>query len=368
MYDIILSFLTALAVTYFAIPSVIKVAKVKNLIDIPGHRAAHEEPTPSLGGIAIFTGTVFAITMWTPFKYFAGLQYILCAMMIIFLIGAKDDIMPMSPIRKLGGQFLAASILAIKAEVIITTLYGLFGIYELPYSIGVIFSVFVIVLIINAFNLIDGINGLAASLGILISLVFGTWFFLIERLELATVAFALTGALVAFLKYNYTPADIFMGDTGSMLVGIVCAILANKFLETHDTYFAKTLPEKPFLAIYEMRSVPAIAFGVLIIPLFDTFRVFLTRIIRGQSPFSPDKRHIHHLLLDIGLTHIQATGVLVLVNIFFILLVFCLQNIGTMPLILLVLALAFLLSTLLFLKAKKKRKRRNKKVISSQNQ
>ncbi len=355
MYDIILSFLTALAVTYFAIPSVIKVAKIKNLIDIPGHRAAHINPTPSLGGIAIFAGTVFAITMWTPFRYFAGLQYILCAMMVIFLIGAKDDIMPMSPFRKLIGQFAAAAILALKADVIITTLYGLFGIYELPYWIGLMFSIFVIVLIINAFNLIDGINGLAASLGILISLVFGTWFFLIERVELAMVAFALTGALVAFLKYNYTPADIFMGDTGSMLVGIVCAMLANKFLESHNSYFSQVLPEKPFLAIYEMKSVPAIAFGVLVIPLFDTFRVFMTRIIRGQSPFSPDKRHIHHLLLDVGMSHMQATSILVLVNIFFIILVFTLQGIGTLALILLVLGLAFLLSTILFIKAKKKR-------------
>jgi UDP-GlcNAc:undecaprenyl-phosphate GlcNAc-1-phosphate transferase len=355
MYDIILSFLTALAVTYFAIPSVIRVAQKKNLIDIPGHRAAHEKPTPSLGGIAIFAGTVFAITMWTPFRYFAGLQYILCAMMVIFLIGAKDDIMPMSPMRKLGGQFVAAAILAVKADVIITTLYGLFGIEQLPYWVGLIFSIFVIVLIINAFNLIDGINGLAASLGILISLVFGTWFFLIERVELAMVAFALTGALIAFLKYNYTPADIFMGDTGSMLVGLVCAILANKFLESHNSYFSEVLPEKPFLAIYEMKSVPAIAFGVLIIPLFDTFRVFMTRIIRGQSPFSPDKRHIHHLLLDAGLSHMQGTGVLVLVNIFFIILVFSLQSIGTLALILLVLSLAFLLSTILFVQAKKKR-------------
>jgi UDP-N-acetylmuramyl pentapeptide phosphotransferase/UDP-N-acetylglucosamine-1-phosphate transferase len=355
MYDIILSFLTALAVTYFAIPSVIKVAKVKNLIDVPGHRAAHETPTPSLGGIAIFAGTVFAITMWTPFRYFAGLQYILCAMMIIFLIGAKDDIMPMSPLRKLGGQIAAAAILALKADVIITTLYGLLGIYELPYWLGVIFSVFVIILIINAFNLIDGINGLAASLGILISLVFGTWFFLVERVELAMVAFALTGALVAFLKYNYTPADIFMGDTGSMLIGLVCAMLANKFLESHNSYFSEVLPEKPFLAVYEMKSVPAIVFGVLIIPLFDTIRVFMTRIIRKKSPFSADKRHIHHMLLDIGLTHIQATGVLVLVNIFFIILVFSLQNIGTLLLILLVLGLATLLSTILFIQAKKKR-------------
>jgi UDP-N-acetylmuramyl pentapeptide phosphotransferase/UDP-N-acetylglucosamine-1-phosphate transferase len=353
MYDIILSFITAFAVTYLAIPSVIKIANVKHLIDVPGHRAAHTEPTPSLGGIAIFTGAVFAITMWTPFEYFAGLQYILCGMIIIFLIGAKDDILPMSPRRKLGGQVFAALILVLRADVIITSFYGLFGIYQLPYFVSVIFSVFVIVLIINAFNLIDGINGLAAGLGILISLVFGTWFFLIERVELAMVAFALTGALIAFLKYNITPADIFMGDTGSMLVGFVCAMLAIKFLESHNGYFTEKLLEKPYLEIYKMKSVPAIAVGILIIPLFDTMRVFATRIFRGHPPFEPDKRHIHHLLLDIGLSHIRATLVLVIVNIIFIVLAYFLQEIGTFPLMLLINGLALLLSSMLFYQSRK---------------
>jgi UDP-GlcNAc:undecaprenyl-phosphate/decaprenyl-phosphate GlcNAc-1-phosphate transferase len=357
MYDIILSFITAFAITYIAIPSVIRVAEVKHLIDIPGDRAAHTTPTPSLGGIAIFAGTVFAITMWTPFEYFAGLQYILCAMMVIFLIGAKDDILPMSPTRKLGGQIFAALILVYKADVIITSFYGFLGVEELPYWFSMLFSMFMIVLIINAFNLIDGINGLAASLGILISLLFGTWFFLIERVELAMVAFALTGALVAFLKYNYTPADIFMGDTGSMLVGTVCAILANKFLESHNGYFQEILVEKPFLEVYRMKSVPAIMVGVLIIPLFDTFRVFTTRIVRGGSPFKPDKRHIHHLLLDLGLTHIQGTGVLVVVNIVFVGIVFFLQHIGSLILMLIVLGLATLLSAFLVFAVQNKKKK-----------
>lgn len=353
MYDIVLSFITAFGITYFAIPSVIRVAKVKSLIDIPGDRAAHDVPTPSLGGIAIFAGTVFAITMWTPFRYFSGLQYILCGMMIIFLIGAKDDILPMSPGRKLGGQVFAALILVFRADVIIDNFYGLFGIHALPVWFSIVFSIFVIVLLINAFNLIDGINGLAASLGIVISLIFGTWFFLIERVELAMVAFALTGALIAFLKYNLTPADIFMGDTGSMLVGFVCAMLAIKFLESHSGYFTEKLIEKPYLEIYKMEAAPALAIGVLIIPLFDTFRVFLTRIVRGRSPFMPDKTHIHHLLLDMGLSHVQATGVLVIVNIIFVFIVFALQHLGTFWLMVIIIGLAFLCSTILFLQAQK---------------
>lgn len=359
MYDIVLSFITAFGITYFAIPSVIRVAKEKNLIDVPGDRAAHTDPTPSLGGIAIFAGTVFAITMWTPFQYFAGLQYILCAMVIIFLFGAKDDILPMSPYRKLGGQVFAALILIFRADVIITNFYGLFGIETLPYWFSVLFSLFVIVLIINAFNLIDGINGLAASLGIIISLVFGTWFFLIERVELAMVAFALTGALIAFLKYNITPADIFMGDTGSMMVGFVCAMLSIKFLESHTEYIVNRLAEKPYLSIYKMKSVPALAVGILIIPLFDTFRVFLIRILRRKSPFSPDKTHIHHLLLDIGYNHSQSTVILVFVNIGFIVMSYFLQGLGTLYLLFIILGLAISLSSLLFVQSRKVKRKQS---------
>jgi UDP-N-acetylmuramyl pentapeptide phosphotransferase/UDP-N-acetylglucosamine-1-phosphate transferase len=358
MYDIILSFITAFAITYFVVPSVIRVAKVKKLMDVPGERAAHHTPTPSLGGIAIFAGTVFAITLWTPFQYFANLQYILAAMIIIFLIGAKDDILPMSPSTKLVGQIFVALILVFRADVIINNFYGLFGIHELYEWFSVLFSIFVIILLINAFNLIDGINGLAASIGILISVVFGTWFFLIERVELAMVAFALTGALVAFLKYNITPAAIFMGDTGSMLVGFVCTILAIKCLETHNGYFAEKLIEKPYLGIYKMEAAPAVVIGILIIPLFDTLKVFLTRIIRGRSPFMPDKTHTHHLLLDTGLSHSQATSVLVLVNIVFVLVAFYFQSLGVFALMSIIIVLAIACSSVLFYIASKIRNKK----------
>ncbi len=347
MYDIILSFITAFAVTYFIVPSIIRVAKVKKLVDVPGDRSAHYTPTPSLGGIAIFAGTVFAITLWTPFHYFANLQYILSAMIIIFLIGAKDDILPMSPTTKLVGQIFVAFILVFRADVTIDNFYGLFGIHELYEWFSILFSIFVIILIINAFNLIDGINGLAASIGVVISLTFGTWFFLVERVELAMVAFALTGALIAFLKYNITPADIFMGDTGSMLVGFVCVILAVKCLETHNGYFAVELIEKPYLEIYKMEAAPAIVIGILIIPLFDTLKVFTTRILRGRSPFMPDKTHTHHLLLDTGLSHSQATSVLVIVNIIFILIAFYLQSVGTFWLMMIIIGLAAIGSLIL---------------------
>ena len=210
MYDVILAFITSFALTYLAIPSIINLAIKKNLFDEPGDRKSHQERTPSLGGIGIFAGTLFSIILWTPFSYFGDLQYILCAFIIIFLIGAKDDIDPMSPSKKFLGELFAAGILVFRANIRLTSLYGFFGIYEIPEIASILLSVFTIIVIINAFNLIDGINGLSASLGLLITSVLGVWFLLIGSIEIAIVAFSLGGALMAFLKYNITPAKIFM--------------------------------------------------------------------------------------------------------------------------------------------------------------
>lgn len=319
MYAIILGFLTAFTLTYFAIPSIIGIAREKHLFDEPNARSSHTVKTPSLGGIAIFAGVIFSIVLWTPFNEFGSLQYILCAFLIIFLIGAKDDVSPMSPYKKIIAQVLAASILIYKSDIQLTGLYGFLGMHdELGTVFNTLFSLFVILVIVNSFNLIDGINGLAGSIGALIAAVLGCWFFLIDRVEFAIVAFATVGAVIAFLKYNYTPAKIFMGDTGSLLIGIVCAILIVKFIDINYTLPA----DDP----YKFFSAPAVAVGIIIIPFFDTMRVFITRIIRGHSPFHPDRRHIHHLLIAYGFTHMQATTLLVLFNIFFIVFVFSLHR------------------------------------------
>ncbi len=347
MYDIILAFITAFTLTYFAIPSIIHVANEKRLMDEPGDRHSHTVSTPSLGGIGIFAGMIFSIVLWTPFNVFGDLQYILCAFILIFLIGVKDDILPMSPRNKLIGELLAATILVFKSNVKITSFYGLFGIGDLSDMVAVPLSIFTILVIINAFNLIDGINGLSGSIGVLISVTLGYWFFSTFHNDLAIVAFSLAGALIAFLKYNYSPAKIFMGDTGSLLVGLVCSILAIKFIEFH-----RDLPlDNPFY----MKSVPAVAIGILILPLYDTARVFLTRALKGHSPFYPDRTHIHHLLIDTGLSHMQATYVLVFVNFLFIVMVFKFQAIGTLPLLALTIGLATILSAWLYYFVKKKK-------------
>ncbi len=346
MYDIVLSFVTAFMVTFLAIPAIIKVAKKRKLYDEPDERKSHTSNIPTLGGIGIFGGVIFSIVLWTPFTVFGDLQYILCAFIIIFLIGAKDDIDPISPYTKLLGQIITAVILVVKANVKLTSLYGIFGVYEISEFSAVLLSVFTILVIINSFNLIDGINGLSGSIGTLISLVLGSWFFAVDRIDLAIVAFSLAGSIIAFLKYNFTPAKIFMGDTGSLLIGSVCAILAIKFIEVNNG-----LGSSPFL----VKSVPSVAIGILILPLFDTLRVFITRLLRGKSPLYPDRTHIHHLLLDAGLSHMKATGLLVGVNVCFIILVYYFQNIGTLNLLLLIMVLAVMLSTILYFISKQRK-------------
>jgi UDP-GlcNAc:undecaprenyl-phosphate GlcNAc-1-phosphate transferase len=348
MYDIILAFITAFALTYYAIPSIIRIARIKHLFDEPGERRSHSVATPSLGGIGIFAGVIFSILLWTPFTIFSELQYILCAFVIIFLIGAKDDIDPISPYKKMWGELFAATILVYKANIRLTSLYGLFGVHDIPEWASIPLSIFTIIVIINAFNLIDGINGLSGSIAILISLTLGTWFFMVDRIDLAIIAFALIGATLAFLNYNVTPAKIFMGDTGALLLGLICAILAISFIEYNKELAEVGHPRA-------VASVPAVAFGILILPLFDTLRVFTTRILKKKSPFHPDRTHIHHLLIDSGLTHMQATSILVAVNAAFIVLVYYLQRMGTLNLLILVLVLATFLSTGLYMSVQRKK-------------
>jgi UDP-GlcNAc:undecaprenyl-phosphate/decaprenyl-phosphate GlcNAc-1-phosphate transferase len=337
MVLIILAFITSFALTFVAIPSIIHLSEMKNLMDVPGERRSHTVLTPSLGGIAIFSGILFSVIMWTPFNHFGDLQYILCSFIIIFLIGVRDDIDPISPYKKLAGEFLAAVILVFKANIKLTSLYGIFGIYELPLYVSIILSLFTIIVIINAFNLIDGINTLAGSVSLFICVVLGTWFFMINRLEISLVAFCTAGSVVAFLKYNVTPAKIFMGDTGALLLGLVCCILTILFIEANEV-----LTNSP----YKFPAAPALAVATLIFPLFDTLRVFVLRIIARRSPFSADRNHIHHLLIDLGFTHVKATIIIIFISALFIGIGFSLQNYGNLTILIIIFTVAVILSYL----------------------
>ena len=310
MIELIISLLLAFGITFYAIPAIIYIAEAKHLFDVPDERKIHKKPIPSLGGLGIFAGFIMAMLVTIPFKgNQTSFQYIVASCLVVFFVGVKDDILIITPLKKFLGQFLAAGILVFKGDFILSNMHGLLGIHELSTPLAYCLTIFTIVVVTNAFNLIDGVDGLAASLGSLICMALGVYFTINGNIEYGCLAFSLMGSLLAFLIFNFSPAKIFMGDTGSLILGLVVSILIIKFVE-----FA---PNAPVLAF---QSAPAVGFAVLFIPLFDTLRVFSIRMLQGKSPFTPDRNHIHHILLDKGLSHRMVTLSLVFANLVMIIL------------------------------------------------
>ncbi len=332
MDNILLSAALAFLITFFAIPVIIQIAKDKKLFDEPDERKVHKNVIPTLGGLGIFAGFIIATLMGVPAGITSELQYFAAATTVIFFLGIKDDILVLSASKKFVGQLIAAGIIIKFGGVQITNMHGFLGIYEIPHIASIVVSLFTIIVITNSFNLIDGVDGLAGSLGLLTTLVFGAYFFYAGQLMYAVMAFALAGSTIAFLIYNFSPAKIFMGDTGSLLLGLINSILVIKFINVAGN------PASNF----PIESAPAIGFAILMIPLFDTLRVFGLRILDRRSPFSPDRTHVHHFLLDLGLSHRMVTITCVLVNMAFISIAYFLRGLGTTPLLGILLLSAFI--------------------------
>ncbi len=322
MDNILLSAALAFLITFFAIPVIIQVAKAKKLFDEPDERKVHKVVIPTLGGLGIFAGFIIAMLMGVPSNYAADIQFIAAASIVIFFLGIKDDIMILSPTKKFLGQLIAAGILIKFGGVQITNMQGFLGIYELPHIASLVLTIFTIVVITNSFNLIDGIDGLAGSLGLLTTAVFGCYFYFTDQLAYSITAFALAGSIASFLIYNFSPAKIFMGDTGSLLIGLLNSVLVIKFISV-----------APQHTIFPITAAPAIGFAILMVPLMDTLRVFGLRLLDRRSPFSPDRNHIHHFMLDLGMSHKSITLICVSSNILFIGLAFMLRDLNTTLLI-----------------------------------
>lgn len=322
---LLLGFITAFFVVLFTMPSLIKVARMKHLVDEPSEaRKLHARSVPTIGGIIIFASIIFSYALYFPthwslkftdvdqardvFKSFrdatTDFKYVLAAMVLLFFIGVKDDIVGFSPVKKLLGHFVVGAILVLMADIRIRDMHGIFGIYELPFAASVIFSFFVYIVLVNAFNLIDGVDGLAGGVGLIASMAFGTWLYLCGYdMALTLLAFTLGGALLGFLVFNFHPARVFMGDSGSLIVGAILAVLAMKVVD-HDT---RHLPMQ-----LQQLPTPIFVMSVLAYPLVDTLRVFVVRMARGTSPFAADSNHIHHRLLALGLGHRGTTLVIYL--------------------------------------------------------
>lgn len=318
MFDVLLSIAISFTITFLAIPAIINVAEMKKLFDMPDERKVHQSPITPLGGLGIFAGFIFGSLLTIHFNQFPDLQYFIAAAFVIFFLGLKDDILVISPVKKFIGQVLAAFIIIYYGGIQIRSMHGFLGIYQLPEMFSLLLTYFAVIVVINSFNLIDGVDGLAGSLGLLSTTIFGIYFLRVGMPSYAVLAFSLAGSLLAFLIFNFQPAKIFMGDTGSLLVGTVNAILVVKFINVANSSGVS----------FPINASPAVGFTILMIPLLDTLRVFGIRILHRRPPFSPDRNHIHHLLLDRGFSHRSITVTLVAINLIMIGIVFMLRSLN----------------------------------------
>jgi UDP-N-acetylmuramyl pentapeptide phosphotransferase/UDP-N-acetylglucosamine-1-phosphate transferase len=307
-YNILFAFLTAFLTTYLAVPKVIFFADKFRLSDVPGDRASHQRSIPIFGSIAIFAGIIFSLLFWAELD---NIQFVLVSFLIVFFVGVIDDLLGLTPYKKLIGQIIAILIVIYLGDIQIESMYGVLGVNGLNDFSATMFTVFVVVVITNGFNLIDGVDGLAAGIGIISAFFFGTVSFLMNQFDIAIIAFSLMGSLLAFLKYNFHPARIFMGDSGSLVVGMILSILAINCIRYGLVFEEITFPNRG----------PLIAIGFLAIPLFDSLRVFIVRISNGKNPLYPGREHIHHALLDLGFGHTRTAGILYLAS--FLLIITC---------------------------------------------
>lgn len=348
-YIIAGAFIVSLLISILSIPSIVKVAELKHLFDEPGDRTVHTKSTPTLGGLAIFSGLTVSSLFFSNMSEIPELKFIIAGIIILFFVGIKDDILIIAPITKLTGQILVTFIIVFFTDLQITHLHGFFGITDIPQFIGIPLTIFIFLVVINGFNLIDGIDGLTASIGVVVACTLGIWFYLTEEYQYAILSASVAGALFGFLRYNVFSKKnkIFMGDTGSLILGLIISVLIIKFNEkniVHNFDYAKY-------------GAPVISIAVLIIPLYDTLRVMFIRFFQKKPLFKPDKQHIHHVFIQLGLSHKQAVLILIFINILFCIAAMYLHNkMGIRRLLLAFLLTAMIIFYVPELIKKKKRK------------
>ena len=293
---------TSFVICFLIIPVIIKYSLEKNLVDIPGRRKIHKKITPSMGGIAIFIGFVVSALIWMDIAQWKETRFILIALFMVFFIGVRDDLVPLRPFMKLLGQLIAAVVLIILFDLRLKSFYGLLGIYDIPLPLSYAITLFTIIVITNSFNLIDGLDGLGGTIASIALLAFGISFYLAGDTVFSIIAFAMVGAVIAFLFFNWDPSEIFMGDTGALVIGMMLAILSIHFIDLQYNL--------PVGHPYKFKAAISGAVCFIIIPLADTLRIFILRLLRKQSPFTPDKSHIHHNIMRLGFSHGQSAIIL----------------------------------------------------------
>ncbi|MCL2416528.1 MAG: undecaprenyl/decaprenyl-phosphate alpha-N-acetylglucosaminyl 1-phosphate transferase [Bacteroidales bacterium] len=331
-FQVVATVLTSGIIVLWTIPTINYIARTKGILNAPGERTSHRHKTPNLAGISIFIGMSVSSLLFIH-NDLDIFKYVYLASIIIFFTGLKDDILILSPWKKLLAQFVVATLI-VMADLRFTHFFGLFGVDEVGEITSFIITIVFIVGIINAVNLIDGIDGLVASIGVLILGCFGLFFFINGIYDWAVYCAGMIGALIAFFQYNVFGLrnKIFMGDSGSLLLGLCVAVTTIMFWEANA--------DKSLLLTFI--TAPAITLAIIIVPVYDMTRVFVYRIMRGLSPFSADRNHIHHRIVDMGFTHFQTSLIILGFNVLIIAVALTLGLfLGPLWIIAVIVALAF---------------------------
>ena len=339
---IVCLFLGALILGLFITPKIIAVMKFKQISDIPNERSSHDLETPNLGGISFYIVFMLSLYFMQPFDESKVMMSILPGITILFVVGLKDDLVVLSPFSKLGAQIVAAAFLLFQYRYSIESLHGFMGIESMNKYVAGGLVLLIIVAVINALNLIDGIDGLAATISIIMFTLFGIIFYIVEEYFMLLVSAAMTGVLFAFLRFNLSKKKkIFMGDTGSMILGFLIGAMTIRLLALDNTQL-NALP-------IQLENLPFVIGAILIIPLYDTARVFIIRIMKKQSPFAPDRNHIHHVIIDtFRISHRRASFFIGLTNFLFVSLFSIMAMLTDQWMILTILLICLIITSLFF--------------------
>lgn len=311
-YTIIIPFFTALLLVGWIHPRLVKIALLKNIVDNPDARKLQRTPVPVLGGVAVFFGVVIAIGCMSSVVDCSGLPVVIMAMMAMLYTGTMDDILSLSPGLRFVIEIVVVLLLIFVGGYCIDDFHGLWNIGRFSYWYAVPLTVVAAVGIINAINLVDGVNGLSSGYCIMACLIFGTLFFLAGEAPMTILAAVSVGALIPFFLHNVfgKTSKMFIGDGGTLVMGVVMSVFVIAILQNGSR-----------VAAYVNPNVGLVPFtlAVLSVPVFDTLRVMSTRILKGTSPFRPDKTHLQHMFIDLGCSHVATTLAILGVNMFVVL-------------------------------------------------
>lgn len=276
------------------------IVQSRNLIDRPDHRSSHKVSTPTMAGVSFFLTLIFVLILIEPWDENRIGINLIAALGLMFAVGLKDDLVVSTPRAKIISEVLAIGMILFCNCIEINSLDGFLGFNTIPIIASYALVILIILTIINSFNMIDGIDGLASIIGIVIFCVYGTLFFIFGMDFYFLLCLCFLGILVGYIRFNLSSKKkIFMGDTGSLFIGFCIGFLSVRFL----TIDGAILQEFSFIPANKFIIVAAIFF----IPLFDTIRIISIRLLNKESPFKADNNHIHHVLINSGLSHFKSS-------------------------------------------------------------